>query len=242
MGTVWTLDFVANDRSVDTRTLQDALMREALAVDRTFSEWSEDSELRQLEKAKLTRANIKASPLFIRGLRLAQDAWNLSDGAFDITVGAVVWKAAAQPVGLGELVWKGDTFSFRKDPLRLTFAGIIKGAAVGELAAKIYKSGVKRFTLSAGGGNVAVAGPTHIEFISRSQSDQHGEQHVFDPSAPTRKLERSTEVTCTSSYNAPETWFHMSGIADALSTALIVKPQLDKLPQNCQANLKQLAK
>jgi thiamine biosynthesis lipoprotein ApbE len=66
--------------------------------DETFSDWSEDSELRQLEKAGLTHKQ-KASQLFLKGLWLSRKFYKETGGLFDVTVGAVYWKELERPVG-----------------------------------------------------------------------------------------------------------------------------------------------
>jgi hypothetical protein len=180
----------------------------------------------------------------MRGLRASEKAFKSTHGIFDITVGAVLWKKATAPVGQRHLVLSGDRFRFERDPLRLTFGGIAKGMAVGELATKLYESGLRDFKIDAGGGNLALAGafasasqlgnaePTAVTFVSSSSATNHGEQHLLDPSRSDRKVSGHASLACRGSAGDSANWAELSGLADAYSTALVIEPSLE-LPSAC---------
>ena len=252
MGTVWTIH-IAKRGSINEALLQQSLMEEALEVDRTFSDWMQDSELRKMERAGLTEQQLP-SPLFMRGLLLARDVYKMTDRTFDITVGAVIWKKRENPVGMDKLVIQGKAFRFTEDPKRLTFGGLIKGSATGLMAARLREAGIKNFVIDAGGGNLAALGRSSegpwlpeqdnfesnsLVFVSNSNSYQKNDmQHVINPLEPTQKIDRSIQVVCKAS-DQTRKWFREGGIADALSTALLVKPDLKNIPDNCLANMRQ---
>lgn len=159
MGTVWTLDYTA-PRSIgftDTAELEETARELVYEYDIAFSDWDEESELRRLETRDLTRWQ-EPSELFLRGLKYSQEAFVQTNGAFDITIGAVQWKALKKPVGTDKLRIEGRRFRFTKNPKRLTFGGIAKGMAVGAVVSGLLSKGLHDFRLDAGGGNLALAG------------------------------------------------------------------------------------
>jgi thiamine biosynthesis lipoprotein ApbE len=232
MGTVWS---VQTNAEVAPR-LREALERECLRYEATFSDWSQDSELRRLEKGGLSGWHA-ASPLFLEGLRLAQQAWNETRGAFDISVGAVIWKARSQPVGLKSLRVEAKRFRFSEDPKRLSFGGLAKGMAVGALAHMLARSpGIDAFRIDAGGGNAVRASRARDEFIwiSRSASQPGPRAHIIDPTQAGRSLEASAALRCSSRWSESAQAPAFSGLADAWSTALVVDPSLPP-PAHCSS-------
>lgn len=251
MGTVWIIQ-ISDRKSINLQSLQRALMEEALLFDRTFSDWMKDSELRKLERSGLTQKQIP-SALFMRGLKLAVENYQISEGRFDITVGAVIWKALENPVGLSQLVIEGNAFHFNQDPKRLTFNGFIKGSATGAMAERLRAAGLRNFMINGGGGNYVAMGtragenwiseqasfsPREMIFVSHSNSQQDATQHVIDPAHPNQKIERQATVICRASAK-PQSWFREAGIADALSTALLINADLKNLPENCHSTQSQ---
>lgn|GEM_PF-1217611 len=159
MGTVWTLDYLAPPEFPFSATaeVEESVREVVYRYDMVFSDWAEDSELRRIERRGLTRWQ-EPSGLFLEGLRYAKDAWDATGGAFDITIGAVQWKAARRSVGMDKVRIQGQRFRFVKDPRRLTFGGIAKGMAVGAVAMELLSRGVRDFRIDAGGGNLALVG------------------------------------------------------------------------------------
>ena len=156
MGTLWHITGNGRPRSLNQAHLHRYCLETVAQYDRTFSDWSEFSELRQLEHSNLTIAH-GASVLFIRGLRLAEKAYYQTNKGFDITVGDKIWSKQGRTIGLDQLVWSDDgkKFHFKKNPRRLTFGGIAKGMTVGHLAQILYATGIDEFRIDAGGGNIA---------------------------------------------------------------------------------------
>jgi hypothetical protein len=257
MGTIWTIQWGdTEDVEVQKPLLRDTLMTDAYLYDTTFSDWMSDSELRKLEKRGLNKTQ-EPTPLFMQGLRLSRRAFLMSDKAFDITIGAVLWKAASEAVGMEELEIEGRKFRFKKDPKRLTFGGIAKGMLTGAMALKLWDAGLRNFRVDGGGGNVALAGDDFGEawpelreagkvyvkgdllFVSRSAPLQKSRQHILDPSAPRSKIKRQAEVVCAVNARERDKWIDEGGLTDALSTALVIRPDLRDLPLTCQSNISQ---
>ena len=218
--------------------------------DATFSDWRHDSELRRLERKGLTQVR-KPTPFFLEGLSLAKRMGLWTKGHFDITVGAVIWKQLEKPVGIDTLVLDPDgkvgTFRFTQDPKRLTFDGVIKGTATGEVAAYLWKSGFHNFELSAGSGNMVVAGEGcdgGICFVSNSRSRQGKQQHIFDPNDPRREIKLSTQVRCrdqifekSSADELKRQWKESGSVADVLSKVIMIDPDFTDIPPNCDTQV-----
>lgn len=257
MGTVWHITIGDSEgKSVSMRHLQRLLRDEAILYDTTFSDWSNTSELRKLERQGLDHTHTP-SALFLQGLKISREAYDYTEGAFDITVGAVIWKEAREAVGMKQLLIEGRSFHFKKNPRRLTFGGIAKGLLIGEMASQLWTAGLRNFHINGGNGNLALAGDDygeawqevaepgsvyvsgHILFLSNSSSHQGSQQHILDPANPARKLNRSARVICAAGEAEIDSWDRISGLTDALSTALVVNPELKTLPVTCQSSVSQ---
>ncbi len=232
MGTIWS---VRAEPELPP-ALRQALERESLRYDLTFSDWSEDSELRRLERSGLGGGWHEASPLFLVGLRLAARAWRETDGVFDVSLGAVIWKARARPTGLKDLRVEEKRFRFGEDPVRLSFGGIAKGMAVGALARiLVHDPRVERFSIDAGGGNAAQGDRARGEliWISRSETAPGPSAHIIDPSSPARRIDARSALRCFTPWAQAARGPEDSALADAWSTALVVRPHLP-LPPGCR--------
>jgi hypothetical protein len=203
----------------------------------------------------------EASPLFLHGLELSQQAYAMTQGYFDISVGAILWKVSPQATGVGpgQLQFDHQRFRFTTDPKRLTFGGIAKGMAVGKIAELFAKKHLTNFRINAGGGNLAVMGqrgeytweeeqeigpmsPHFVYFISHSHGDNtHGVQHIYAPTSPLDKIgkihrpllgAKFSSLSCKSSSAEPHLWEDGSGIADAYSTAMVLNSAL-AIPRHC---------
>lgn len=252
MGTLWKIDLYEPHQSVEKSLLTGTLLKVVNEYDQVFSDWNEQSELRQLEKRDLTQWQ-EASPLFLQGLGFAQEAYQATDRVFDITIGAVLWKELSKPVGLSLLQTKPGAFRFKEHPKRLTFGGIVKGAAVGALAKTLFEKGFRHFRIDAGGGNLALAGRAgkfaweeeeqigrlpleKLAVISRSHKrTPKGEAHILLPFSPSldEKEEKKEPVlvVCLADFKDAVHWDKVSAHADALSTALVLKKI--RCPQTC---------
>ena len=202
MGTVWRVRFGEEVTPELRAQLRNSLVEISENYDSTFSDWNEQSELRRLEKLGLaSKQGHSASQLFLEGLSLSREAYELSHHKFDITVGALLWKASTRAIGLNHLHLEmapnkraPRSFRFDRDPLRLTFGGIAKGMCVGRIAQVLWLAGVRNFQVNGGGGNLffvgddsgrpwaeqtqprnqspCIAGSPCAQFVSRSRTVQ----------------------------------------------------------------------
>lgn len=191
-------------------------------------------------------------------VKLAQEAYKLTNGAFDVTVGALAWKALTAPVGTDELeIQPSGAFRFRRDPKRLTFGGIAKGAATGVMAAILRDADLHDFRIDAGGGNLALSANAAARaglsvrksprtFRPRDSSScriqiptRRAAQTSSTPKLPTRSLSAARK-----SHAAPHVCYGSRAlpkrrIADALSKAFLINPEFDALPPECESQVHQ---
>jgi thiamine biosynthesis lipoprotein ApbE len=205
-----------------------------------LSDWIEESELRKIERNGLTHWQ-KASPVLFNMMQLSDQAHRLSEGYFDPSVGAVLWKQASKEVGWElELNNQNKKFRFKKDPIRLTFGGIAKGYSVGTLAQKLLDKGANGFVIDAGGGNYAFWGNGSpdtcnkklICFLSnsrRKRPDNKGD-HIVSTRKNAESRPDNLRLQCQS--GATDVLPEAGALNDALSTALILHDF--ELPSQCK--------
>jgi hypothetical protein len=212
------------------REIEEILMQ----YDFTFSDWTEDSELRKLEKVGLDKFQ-SASPLFLEGLRLSDLAHKMSGGYFDPTVGAVQWKKRKHARGWN-LEWRGQEFRFKKNPWRLTFGGIAKGMAVGAIAEHLIQNHAISFTVNGGGGNLAVFENQKITHFANSRVHQYGSLKKLNLLNPIGSRVTSLENIHLKCTNFPDRSTRDSaGLTDALTKAILLNPKFI-IPKNCTLN------
>lgn len=245
MGTYWSIDLSDPGVSYPREYLSQKIIGLVDLYDKTFSDWREDSELKALEK-NLTKFQ-KPTDLFIKGLEYSKLGYEKSKGEFDITVGAILWKQKKEKVGFDQLELNGSKFRFKVDPIRLTFGGIAKGMAVGNLANWLYLKNIKNFRINGGDGNLALSGknfkigweeemqigkikPNEVVFISRSNLLQNGRKHIIGNAL------RTTPVLaiCNSPFEENKNWEKIGALSDAYSTALVLKSNLDWSKFGCK--------
>mgnify|MGYP000896347818 CR=1 FL=1 len=252
MGTVWRVEGLA-PASLDAPALREALSRRVLEDELLFSDWSEESELRRLERGGLAEWR-PASPRFLKLLDLSAEAWRESRGVFDPTIGAVQWKALARPVGLGAMERREGEFRFREDPRRLTFGGIAKGFSVGALGELLVARGFRHFRVNGGGGNLLLRAETGAEpwpellaygleaealwHVSRSRTARpetskgaKASQHIYDPRDPRRALNEAATLLCRQ--RLERDLESEAALSDAASKALVVEPEAP-VPPHCR--------
>jgi len=256
MGSYWSFRYPKNQFHADDilkiRNFFESQLNEYESV---FSDWIEDSELRKHERRGLTQT-ISPSPLFLEGLRWSEKACLKSQGLFDITIGAVIWKVREKSIGCHKMVLSSTHFHFSEDPQRLSFGGLVKGALVASLAATIrLELNKHEFMINAGNGNLFLSKiyakkyfQTNTDLlISNSHSHQNGSQHIFDPKMnpskistlnPT-KFKRGFQVICQVSKRPLHTWREIGAFADAFSTSLVLSPDLDFHLDGCSVKITQ---
>jgi len=155
----------------DLESLQAALEARLAAIVAVFSTWEADSEISRLNANDSTEW-IEISPEFLAVLQEARGISELTDGAFDVTVGPLVnlWgfgpdmgeddippeaeiDAARERVGFELLELREDPPSLRKarGDVVIDLSAIAKGYAVDELAALLAGAGVLNYLVEIGG-------------------------------------------------------------------------------------------
>ena len=246
MGTLWRVVYCAGKRSIKKEFLESSFISKVSLYDEAFSTWSKESELGKLNNESFSR-RICPSVFFMEALASAKKYYELTEGAFDVSLGSGDFKSL-------RLEETQACFSFTSSPpKKLDFNGFVKGIAVGALAELLEKSGADAFYVNAGNGNLAYKVPRDFEkhfmleekyfprghdkayFLSQSASVQShtGEdhQHIQDPRED-KKFQREAQVLCFSELNSVFDWKSKGGLSDAFSTALTIKPSL-KLPLDC---------
>jgi thiamine biosynthesis lipoprotein len=165
MGTVFTIQLYATSAAV-AEAAATAAFRRVAGLERVMSDYQADSELMQLCDQGYGKPVSVSEDLF-RVLQVSQGYADLSDGAFDVTVGPYVrlWRFSRKrktlpsqlelQKGREEVGWK----KMRLEPgMKLDLGGIGKGYAADE-ALKILKGkGVNR-ALVAASGDIAIGEP-----------------------------------------------------------------------------------
>ena len=99
MGTSWTLLIDARHLAPqDVADAAEAAFERVAAIDARFSDYRDDSEASRLGRALDAGRSVATSGEMDALLHAAHDAWAASDGAFDVTVGALtqLWRRAAR--------------------------------------------------------------------------------------------------------------------------------------------------
>ena len=244
MGARWQLSTAGKVDAEQFQKLKTKLTGLALLYDKTFSDWSEQSELRMLEKKGLSEKQIPSS-LFWKGLELSQKAHELSDGVFDITVGDKIWKVRNEVLGQRHLQmnFEKKSFYFSAPVERLSFGGIIKGMALGDMAEYLMRSGSFDFRIDAGGGNIVEFKKANgVHFVSRSRlfkAGSNSEKHIFDSKnlgievALNDKIQ--IEIMCDTTDYSIESLRRIGALSDAFSTAKLLDSSIE-LPGECRVS------
>ena len=160
----------------------DACVRRTGEIDRLFSNYRDDSVLAEVNR------NAGAAPVSVPGeflslVRISIRYSELTDGAFDITVGSLfeLWRAET---GAGRLPARSrirdalgctgfrkiridegkSRVSFDRDCVRLDFGAIGKGYAVDEMVKIARESGIRRGLVNFGGNIYAMNPPADKKF------------------------------------------------------------------------------
>ena len=175
MGTRFKIIVYSRDESAGKSAVKAAFQRIA-DLDGIMSDYRSTSELMRLCQ-KAGGEPVQVSDDLFRVLERSQEVAQLSDGAFDVTVGPVVrlWRQARRthelpdPKELAQarelvgyrnvrLDTKNRTVQLLKPGMRLDLGGIGKGYAADAALATLKDHGIDR-ALVAAGGDIAVSGP-----------------------------------------------------------------------------------
>jgi len=169
MGTTYSVKLVDAPAALDSVRLQSVLDTELQAINQAMSTYIDDSDLSRFNQAA-SGAWIKVAPSLLTVLAEARHVHELSDGAFDPSIGPLVnlWgfgpdmqldipdKAAVQAamaqMGFDELEQDLEKQALKKPhAMYLDFSAIAKGYAVDRLADLLQESGLANFLVEIGG-------------------------------------------------------------------------------------------
>lgn len=169
MGTSFSVVLYAADEPHATRAL-DAAFARIQSLDKTLSDYDEQSELSRLSARSPTRAPVRVSDDLWRALSRSVEFSRATDGAFDITLGQLtrLWRrsrrqkqlptperlaAALAASGYQHLRLHSDSQSVEllRPNMRLDAGGIGQGLAADEALEALRKAGVTRAIINASG-------------------------------------------------------------------------------------------
>jgi len=175
MGTLFTITLYAPDET-QARAASDAAFAKIAALDRMMTDYDPESELMRLCQ-KPAGQPVRVSDELFDVLQKAQRVAELSDGAFDVTVGPVVrlWRRArrAETLPPAEMLsrareavgWRKLKLGSRKQTVTLTvpnmqldLGGIGKGYAADKALEVLKRRGITR-ALVAASGDIVVGDP-----------------------------------------------------------------------------------
>ncbi len=176
MGTKFIIVLYAPDEELANRAFEAAFRRIA-ELDRTLSDYDEQSELSRLSRTAPTPQRVGVSDDLLAVLSSAQRLSVLSHGAFDVTVGPLtrLWRRARRQgelptqarlqealaaVGYQSLVVDAQehTAQLLKPHMRLDVGGIAKGYALDQALRELQRLGIDRAIVNASG-DMAASGP-----------------------------------------------------------------------------------
>ncbi len=248
MGSPWKIQYFSPRQSVFKPLLQKKCLDILSRYDETFSDWSKESHLSSYLNKGLKKPQ-KVEALFMKALQFAQIFYQKSQGSFDISI------SSNNTSGLKNLRLDlvNHRFHFTQDaPTSLTFNGFVKGMAIGEISQMLVKMGIDHFLIDGGGGNLAVSNrelltnkyedlswlrlaPHKVYFISNSAPTQpqgNDYQHIKAPQNLAKKLKKSYQIICSSTYTEQSLWPYFSSLADMTSTSMVVNSSI-KLDKRC---------
>ena len=165
MGTTWS---VVTTRTDSDRELVNAITTELVRINDVMSTWQSDSEL-SLVNAIDDASPVQISPELYSLINMAQEIHEQSDGAYDVTVGALVglWgfgptqrpvrvpdddaiNRISADVGFGQLHLLSDGLK-KPQGLAIDLSSIAKGYAVDQLSELLTTHGREHFMVEIGG-------------------------------------------------------------------------------------------
>lgn len=177
MGTDFAIVLYARNQTEAARGFEVAFAR-IKALDERLSDYKSESELSRLSQAAPTKEPVPLSDDLFRVLNESRRFSEMSDGAFDITVGPLtkLWRrskrqkelptaealaAARNATGHKNLVLdsKARTAELRQPGMRLDLGGIGQGFAADEALVELRKLGITRALINASGDIMAGDAP-----------------------------------------------------------------------------------
>lgn len=193
MGTEFRIILISEDQTQAETTARAAFDKIA-ALEKIMSDYLEDSEVNLLANNAGAGTTIPVSDDLWRVLTYARDISKRSNGAFDVTTGALtkLWRRAfrqkifpdttaiaeaLKTVGWSDLEFlKNKTIRLRKEGMRLDLGGIAKGYAIDEAMKIIQQNGINSALID-GGGDISVsnAPPGEIGWRIKHPAVKEGE-------------------------------------------------------------------
>ena len=171
MGTSYHITlYPAEGKTLDSKVLQTKIDKSLVRINQQMSTWIEDSEISNFNNSQSTEW-FPVSPEFLKVTQAAQTISQLSDGAFDITLGPLItlWGfgkdfknnnpsdeailEAKKSVGYQNLEVRENPPALRKSipALRINLSAIAKGYAVDAIADELAASGISDYLVEIGG-------------------------------------------------------------------------------------------
>lgn len=169
MGTVFNIIFYATD-SLMAREISEVAFKKVKTLNSVFSDYDPNSELNRLcnsyELNKPVKLSVELFDILYQSKKISQ----LTDGAFDVTIGpyTILWRKAKTENKLPSkkelteaknkvghhnfsLNIKRKTIIFKKPGMRIDLGGIAKGYTADQVLEIIEKNGIKHALLDFGG-------------------------------------------------------------------------------------------
>ena len=165
MGTTYSIKVVGAE--LDREALQRRVDQQLAAINATFSTYLDDSELSLINRSPRQQLSVSETMVFL--LTMSQQIFELSGGAFDVTVGPLVnlWgfgptgpmngipseaeiRVALSQAGFARVRVDGRQLQ-RPASIYLDFSAIAKGYAVDEIARLLESSGAGDYLIEIGG-------------------------------------------------------------------------------------------
>jgi len=164
MGTTFSISCYAPTKP-DAKKAADAAFQKAQHIENACSDWTSKSEIRRIMAAPSPQ---QLSPTLAQVMRHALQIAQLTDGAFDPTIGYHTrnWRRsrisgklpttqaiakATQHTDWKSLKLTGNTLSWNKKNLRIDLGGIAKGYAADKMLEIMQHHGIPRCLITAGG-------------------------------------------------------------------------------------------
>jgi thiamine biosynthesis lipoprotein len=157
MGTV--VEVISPDRRA-----ADIAFREIKRIENLLSYYRDDSEVSRLNK----QGRLEVSPETLFVIKKAGEFWQVTQGAFDVTVAALLelWgfsggnyrvpddikiKETLELIGFDKVRISGNIIEFKTEGMKIGLGAIAKGYAVDCAARKLKLAGIKSALINAGG-------------------------------------------------------------------------------------------